>query len=199
MTPTADDLLDRLNRGDAAVVEELCAAYAPYLRAVARGHLSDRLRSKFDSADVVQSVWVQVIRKLRADGWRIETEAELRGLLATIARRRAISRARHHATALRHEDPAGPDRVTVLAAGGDRPSESAQADDLWQQMLRLCPPDYHDILRHRRDGLSAAEIADRTGLHEGSVRRILRRLARDLALAGHPLPQNAGCGTRDAE
>lgn len=95
--PDEDQLLERLSRGDVVAVEELFTTYAPYLRALVRGHLSDRLRAKYDSTDVVQSVWVQVVRRLREDGWRLSTEAELRALLVTIARRRAISRARHHA------------------------------------------------------------------------------------------------------
>jgi RNA polymerase sigma-70 factor (ECF subfamily) len=48
-------------------------------------------------------------------------------------------------------------------------------------MLALCPPEYHEILHLKRQGLLLDEIANRTGLHEGSVRRILRRLARQLA------------------
>jgi RNA polymerase sigma-70 factor (ECF subfamily) len=43
------------------------------------------------------------------------------------------------------------------------------------------------VLVLRREGLPLAEIAARTGLHEGSVRRILRRLARELALRAEPL------------
>ena len=47
-------------------------------------------------------------------------------------------------------------------------------------MLDLCPPEHHEVLVLRREGLPLVEIAARTGLHEGSVRRILRRLAREL-------------------
>lgn len=189
MTPFPDEdrLLEQLNRGEVAAAEELFAAYAPYLKAVVRGHLSDRLRAKFDSADVVQSVWVQVVRRLREDGWRLGTEAELRALLTTIARRRAISRIRQHAPAAGRERRLGDGAEPVPAADGPRPSEVAQADELWQRMLRLCPPGHHEVLRFRREGLSSDEIAARTGLHEGSVRRILRRLARDLALTERPL------------
>ena len=62
-------------------------------------------------------------------------------------------------------------------------TEAAQANDLWDRMLDLLPPEHHPILALRREGVPLAEIAARTGLHEGSVRRILgalwRRLARD--------------------
>lgn len=186
---TADTTDDRgggldLDLGDDAAVDAVVRAYTPYLRAVVRRLLSDRLRSKFDSADVVQSVWVQVVRRAGADGWKIESEAQLRGLLATIARRRLVTRARRHPAA---DGPPAPEPVDTLA----RPSEVAEAGDLWDRMLRLCPPEHHDILHLRRQGLRLQEIAGRTGLHEGSVRRILRRLSRDLALEGVDPPPDA--------
>jgi RNA polymerase sigma-70 factor (ECF subfamily) len=48
-------------------------------------------------------------------------------------------------------------------------------------MLDLCPPEHREVLRLKREGATSAEIAARTGLHEGSVRRILCTLARRLA------------------
>lgn len=176
-----DELLGRLTRGEVEAAEALFQAYTPYLRAIVRRHLSDRLRAKLDSADVVQSVWVQVVRRLRRDGWRVGDELQLRALLATIARRRLASRARHHA---HPPDAGGPPEALdfVPEAYHPRPSEAVQADELWARMLALCPPEHHAVLRLRRQGLTLVEVAARTGLHEGSVRRLLRRLFRDLAL-----------------
>lgn len=186
-TGPVDDLLARLDRGEVEAADELVRAYTPYLRAVVRRQLSDRLRAKFDSADVVQSVWVQVVRQLGRDGWRVGSEPELRGLLATIARRRLISRVRKHAG--KDADDVSPaDGHGVDAADTQaRPSEHAQAGDVWEALLRLCPPEHRPVLFLKREGLSSAEIAARTGLHEGSVRRILRQLARGLAVQQHPL------------
>jgi RNA polymerase sigma-70 factor (ECF subfamily) len=81
----------------------------------------------------------------------------------------------------------------LAASPEPRPSEVAQAGDLWEKMLALCPPEHHELLRLRRQGLLLTEIAARTGLHEGSVRRILRQLARQLALEQEPLalPESA--------
>jgi len=187
MTPgSADDLLEQLGRGEVEALGELFEAYAPYLRAVVRRQLSDRLRPKFDSVDVVQSVWVQLIRRLGRDGWRVNDEGHLRALLVTIARRRLITRARQCDRA--GDRPAEDDWTAVADARQASPSEAAQANDLWERMLGLLPPEHHPILALRREGVALAEIAARTGLHEGSVRRILRRLARELALRERPLP-----------
>jgi len=183
-----DDLLDQLARGDVEAAGALFAAYAPYLRALVRRQVSDQLRAKFDSADVVQSVWVQVVRQLGRDGWSIEDEARLRGLLATIARRRLLTRVRKHANDLAPDQPREAEVETVPEHRFPRPSEVAQADDMWERMLEICPREHHPVLILKREGLPLTEIASRTGLHEGSVRRILRRLARELALRQVPLP-----------
>jgi RNA polymerase sigma-70 factor (ECF subfamily) len=44
-------------------------------------------------------------------------------------------------------------------------------------MLAECRPAHRELLQLKREGLSVAEIASRTGLHEDSIRRILRDLA----------------------
>jgi RNA polymerase sigma factor (sigma-70 family) len=183
----ADALIDRLARGDMQAAGALFDAYAPYLRALVRRQLSDQLRAKFDSADVVQSVWVQVVRRLGRDGWSVDDEARLRALLATIARRRLLTRVRQLSAGVAAEK-AGPDAADAVPDDSrPRPSEVVQAAELWDTMLELCPPEHHPVLLLRREGLPLAEIAARTGLHEGSVRRILRRLARELALREEPL------------
>src|SRR5947209_1461271 len=62
--------------------------------------------------------------------------------------------------------------------------------DLLQRMLALCPPAHHELLQLKRRGLTLVEIAQRTGLHEGSVRRILRQLARQMAVKQEPLSES---------
>lgn len=186
MTPTSsvdDDLVGMVNRREAAAAEALFQAYTPYLRAIVRRNLSDRLRGQFDSSDVVQSVWVQVVKQLGRDGWRVPDEDRLRGLLATIARRRLISKVRRLGASADDARPDAEQWEAVQADNQPRPSEEAQATDLWGQMLEVCPPEHRPVLALRRQGLSSEEIAARTGLHEGSVRRILRQVARRLAMA----------------
>jgi RNA polymerase sigma-70 factor (ECF subfamily) len=184
VTPApADDLLARIGRGDADAADALFRAYTPYLRAIVRRQLADRLRGKLDSADVVQSVWVQVVRQLGRDGWAVANEDQLRGLLATIARRRLVTRVRQLTRGADREVPHDPDHPDPADPNVSRPSEEAQAADTWGRLLALCPPEHRPVLVLRRQGLSSDEIAARTGLHEGSVRRVLRQLARKLALA----------------
>jgi RNA polymerase sigma-70 factor (ECF subfamily) len=180
-TDALADLLDKLRGGDAAAVGEVFRAYEPHLRLVVRRHLPRRLRAKFDSVDVVQSVWADLLDGFRSAGCRFADADHLRAFLITLTRRRLCDRVRHFRTALEREQQfpeLSPDREVV--SGQDRPSQVAQANELWARMLALCPPAHQQVVRLRREGLRLEEIAARTGLHEGSVRRVLRKLARQV-------------------
>jgi RNA polymerase sigma factor (sigma-70 family) len=193
MTEPLDALLDKLTTGDAAAAEQVFRRYEPFLRMVVRRHLSPGLRAKFDSVDIVQSVWADLVRGFRQAGWRFASAVQLRAFLIRLTRDRFIDRFRQHRRAVECEEALT--NNDLLIASDPRPSDVLRAEELWQEMLDLCPPEHREVLRLKRDGLRSPEIAARTGLHEGSVRRILcdlgRRLARrrrDTGLAGKERP-----------
>jgi RNA polymerase sigma-70 factor (ECF subfamily) len=176
-----DDLLEKMAEGDSEAAGRVFADYEPYLRMVVRRHLSPGLRAKFDSLDIVQSVWADVLKGFREAGWRFVDAAHLRAFLVRLTQNRFIDRLRQHRKAVEHEHSlTGSGLEEVLRTREPRPSEVAQAGELWQELLDLCPPEHREILRLKREGALSPEIAARTGLHEGSVRRILCTLARRL-------------------
>jgi RNA polymerase sigma factor (sigma-70 family) len=177
-----EGLLEKLRQGDAAAATQLFLAYEPYLRLVVRRQISAALRAKFDSADVVQSVWASVLQGFRQGSWHFRDAEHLRAFLVKATRNRFLDRVRQHLRELEHEQ-----RLVDEDDGGlppsphPRPGEVAQAEELWQRLLGLCPAAHVEVLHLKRQGLPLAEIAARTGLHEGSVRRILYEVARRLA------------------
>ena len=183
-----DELIARLNEGHLDAAERVFLAYEPYLRMAVRRQLSGPLRAKLDSMDIVQSVWADVLSRFRESGWRFADRAHLGAFLKKLAYHRLIDRHRTHRRAIERERPLGEARIEDLPGTAQpRPSEVAQGRELWEQMLDRCPPAHRELLRLKRQGLPLAEIAARTGLHEGSVRRILYDLARRLAASqGRP-------------
>jgi RNA polymerase sigma-70 factor (ECF subfamily) len=175
-------LLERLNRGDVSAAEEVVVLYEPYLRLVVRRSLSRRLRAKFDSVDVVQSVWVHMLHGLQKASWQFDDKGQLLAFLVTITRRRLMSRARHFRLALEREVPAAGSLEELPIHREVLPGDQLQAEELWNRMLALTSPEHHELLRLRRQGLRLTEVGEQTGLHEGSVRRILRQLLRRLAM-----------------
>jgi len=102
-----------------------------------------------------------------------------RRFLAKVARYRLLNHL--HRQAVERERPLEPTAAEALPASQARPSAEARAAELWDHILACCPPAHRELVRLRRDGVPLAEIASWTGLHEGSVRRILYDLARAVA------------------
>lgn len=178
-----DSLLDKLCSGDPAAAESVFLAFEPYLRMVVRKRLPPRLRAKFDSMDVVQSVWADLLRGFREAGWRFSDEAHLRAFLVKLTRHRFIDRIRRHQTAVRKERPLGElVQADEPASPQPSPSELVQADELRDRMLALCSPSHREIVRLKMEGIPVSEIAVRLGMHVGSVHRVLHDLACRVAL-----------------
>jgi RNA polymerase sigma-70 factor (ECF subfamily) len=174
-----DLILEKFNLGDTTAAERVFRSFEPYLRVVVRRTLPAHLRVRFDSLDVVQSVWADLWQGLRAGQWHFTCTGQLKAFLIKATRNRLIDGVRKHGAEVQRQRPietAGGQR----SAGVARPEDVVEAEELWRRMLDLCPGQHHDLLRLRRQGHSFEEIARQTGLHESSVRRILYELARQL-------------------
>ena len=174
-------LLEKLSSGDPTAAEQAFLAYEPYLRMVVRRQLTPALRVRFDSLDIVQSIWADLLTGFQAGRWRFTSPAQLRAFLVKVTRNRLIDRARQEQTSLRLEQRVGGDLRELAPARPARAGEQLEADEVWQRLLALCPAQHRGLLELKRQGLPLAEIAARTGLHPGSVRRILYELAARLA------------------
>src|SRR5438128_11347974 len=96
-------LLEKLCSGDRSAAEQVFVAYEPYLRMVGRRMLPDKLRRKFDSVDVVHSVWADLLHGFREAGWRFTDANHLRLFLEKATRNRFIDGVRRNRFALEHE------------------------------------------------------------------------------------------------
>jgi RNA polymerase sigma-70 factor (ECF subfamily) len=171
-------LLDRLEQGDVTAIEEIFRAYEPLLRRRIRRRLTARLRSKIDSADIAQSVWCELLLGFRQRRWRFPTAAHLRAFLVQAAYRRLIDQSRRQQDALRHEQNLAPEDLDALPPRyQEGVGARIEAEELWRRLWQCCPPQHRQLLHLRREGSSLAEIAERSGLHPSSVRRIFYDLA----------------------
>jgi RNA polymerase sigma-70 factor (ECF subfamily) len=189
-----ESLLEKLSRGDAAAIEQTVHAHEGYLRLMVRRQLSRCFRARFDSIDIVHSVWVRLLPGFSAGRWHFKDARELRAFLVRATRNHLINRMQHAALerAWGYAQVQSPD--VARHHSEPSPDEDAAADDLWQRLVALCPPAHLELLRLKRDGVPLAQIAERTGLHPSSVRRILYDLMRRLnnkrgtdAVSVHPL------------
>lgn len=184
-----DHLLERLRAGDPTATEEIFRACEAYLRRVIRRQMVPAMRAKLDSVDVVQSVWVQVLREFQQASEHIRDGEHLLAYLTRAARNRLVDRIRQHRAALEVEVRLpGSDQACDPPATDPRPSQLAQAAETWYQIQTLCSPAHAAVVDLRRQGLTVDEIAVQTEMHPSSVRRILYDLARRLGVQRQQTP-----------
>jgi RNA polymerase sigma-70 factor (ECF subfamily) len=172
-------VVEKLARGDQAAAEKVFRTYEPFLRQVVRRQLDTNMRAKFDSVDIVQSVWSDLLQGFRESAWSFDDTERLKAFLVRATRHRFLDRARRYRTCMRKEVSASarPRLDEAFPSNQPRPSQVLQAEELWDRMLAECHPPHRELLLLKREGFTIAEIASRTGLHEDSIRRILRDLA----------------------
>ena len=178
------DLMARAGSGDPEAIRDFLERFEQEVRVMVRARLPRKLRPRFDSGDFVQEVWQAVFAGPRDRPRPLEFEnvAHLCGFLQGVVRnkvqeqhRRLTRTAKHN---LAHEEPlyiARGDREIPreVASPDPSPSENVQADDRLEQLMAGFGPREIEVLTLRRQGLTYAEVAERTGMHERSVRRII--------------------------
>jgi RNA polymerase sigma-70 factor, ECF subfamily len=154
---TDAELVRAAQRGDAASFEALYARYGRVVHGVLLGRLAAP-----DADDVMQEVFITAYRKLRD----LRDGAAFAGWITRIARNRAEDFRRGAAEFLEL------DRDHGTPASQDDAAEAAQA----LGAIRALPEAYRETLILRLvEGMSGAEIAERTGLTAASVRVNIHR------------------------
>ena len=132
--------------------------------------------------DFVQAVWQSFFTDLRGNSRQFENVQHLRGFLAGVARNkvyeehRRLTRTKKHA--LDREQSLyirrGSHEVALdLISPGPTPSQAVQASDRLAQLIAGCSSLDAQIITLRHQGMTLDEIAQRTGVSERSVRRII--------------------------
>lgn len=148
------ELVVAARRGDRAAFAAIYARFAGAVHAVALA----RVRYG-DCADVVQDVFLLAWERLPA----VRDPAAFPGWLMTIARNRAIDHVRRPRAVADAPD------VTI------DPVPAAETREVLEA-IRTLPEAYREVLLMRLvEGMSGPEIAERTGLTDGSVRVNLHR------------------------
>ena len=137
--------------------------YEPFVRKVLRNMMVD----EDQLGDLVQETWVRVLKRPPTE------RSGVRGWLATVARNlaRDQKRTRSHRRE-REEAAARPEALDAPSASHER-LEMHQT--LVQAVLKLREPYKTVVVMRYYDGLSNAEIADRVGRTEATVRSQIHR------------------------
>jgi RNA polymerase sigma-70 factor (ECF subfamily) len=165
--------------GSREAADRLCRDYQPAIRRVVRRRLPQRLRTRYDSLDFVNDVWLSFFANPPADA-RFEDPDELTHYLAKIARNKINEvrrRSRSPKEDLEREEPLDAARGGAeLPAAEPTPSQIVGAEDEFRNMCRDRPPVHQQILELLRQGRGYREIAEALNTHEKTIWRLVRRL-----------------------
>ena len=187
------ELLERAKQGDEVAAKTLLERFENDVRAVVRIKLPKTLRTRFDSMDFVQAVWQSFFSDLTHDSARFENSKHLRRFLAGVAKNKVVEEHRKQ-TMTRKYNLAREEGLYVrrgrgeeprdLPASDPSPSQNLQAEDCLKGIVSGVKPDEAEIVELRRDGFTFEQIADKIGMSESVVRRILDHLRKRWELRG---------------
>ena len=182
--------------GDESALQQLCGTYGERVLRIVRLRMGAELRSKLQSMDVVQDVFVSALRSL--EGFTYQTEGDFLRWLATITENRIrdnLEKFHAHKRNIRKEIPldipgqTGKDSWLSPVGPVDSTtpsiivSQREEFDRLEKTMEKL-PPEYKQvILLAKIEGLSGPELAQRLGKTPGAVRALLCRALATLSEA----------------
>lgn len=176
------ELTNRLKDGSDSAFEEILQRFGPYVMRSVRRNLDRRLRSRFDSQDFAQAVWMTV-HEHRDRLAECQSPDSLMALLVTIAQRKVRYEFRRHLQAEKqniNKERSMQNDSFVLPLpdhSAEHPSQVIIAKEQWDLMMTDEPAKYREIMELRCTGLTLDEIAEKVGVNERTVRRVIRKLA----------------------
>jgi RNA polymerase sigma factor (sigma-70 family) len=188
----ADDpfaaLIRRVRAGDAAAAAELVAQCEPEIRRAVRIRLTDPgLRRVLDSMDVCQSVLANFFVRAAGGQFELGRPEDLIRLLVTMARNKLRDHARRQHAERRDQrrtDPAGVERLAMVPAAGDTPSQIVAGRELLEAMRARLSEEERLLAHHRAQGRGWEYIATQVG---GSPEALRKKLARAIDRVAHEL------------
>jgi RNA polymerase sigma factor (sigma-70 family) len=188
-TQPNDDFWRRLGEADEEALAALLREYEPEIRRAASLRLGPLLRPHLDSLDLVQSVFITLLKGLRDDKFHVAGPHELVALSAEIIRRKVAQvwkrmkrRSELNANLTgTHEDD---EHIIVNRPDSPDPAVEVEVRDGIARMLNEVDEADRRLLELRLEGYSTAEAARELDADPDVLRVRLSRLRRKLTERG---------------
>ena len=177
-----DSLIRRYRDGDEGAARELFDRYVERLLALARRRISQRLASRVDPEDVVQSVFRTFFDRAKAGQFQLDDPDDVCKLLARITVHKTLRQIAYHKAAKR--DPSleaaqsteGQDRLMELLDREPTPDDANAFMDQLEHFLGALRPQDRQILELRMQGYNNLEIAEKLEVSDRKIRRLMERV-----------------------
>lgn len=176
-------LLRRFKSGEKDAATAIYVRYAKRLNALASKQTGTDLTSRFDSEDIVQSVFRTFFRRVEAGCYEVPPGEELWRLLLVISLHKVRDQAVYHRAQKRDVSK------TLSIEDNDNPrSDLSPEDRIAYESLRLVvdelihdlPESNRGIIELRIEGYDIGEIAEKTNRSKRTVERTLQQFRKRL-------------------
>src|SRR4051812_12530761 len=181
-SPEEQALVDLWRQGDQEAARAIVDRYLARLLQLARRHISQRLAGRVDPEDIVQSVFRTFFCRLKEGQFVFADQDDLCKLLVRITLHKTLRQVAFHKAAKRdpsQETPQGEGHRERLLAALDRdptPEASLAFLDQLEHLLGRLGPQERQILELRLQGHSNEEIAQKLGIYDRKIRRVIKQV-----------------------
>jgi len=182
--PRSEDLelLAAFKGGSESAARELFDKYCERLMKLARRRIGQRMTSRIDPEDVLQSAFRSFFGRVKNDEFSFHGEDDLFKLLVRITVHKTLRQIAFHRAAKRNPELEavnavdGDDLLALVAAPEPPPEVEIALLDEFENFMGQLPAFEREVLDLKLRGLSTVEIADQLGSYDRKVRRILERI-----------------------
>ena len=180
-----DDLVVGLRTGDPLVLARFFEHYGPALERLAARRIDPGFRRRVGPESIAQSVCRTFLRRAQGGEFEIADQDSLWGLLCAIALTKVREKVRFHRRQKRALDREVPLESGLRAPVRDGPSaeEEVLFTDAFDHVIGSLSEDERSIVDLRLQGETQVAIAERLGMSERTVRRIMAQLEQRLLAA----------------
>ena len=163
-------------------MREFCEHYGAALERVANRNLQTRLRRRFDAQDVVQSAFRTFLRRASGGQFQLSDSESLWRLLCAITltkvREQARLQLRQKRTPAREVRLKAESESVGVAphAPGPTPAELVEFREQFEHIIASLDEDERRVVELKLEDCTQAEVAERLGTSERTVRRVLKRI-----------------------
>ncbi len=166
-------------QGDEAAAQKLFDRYVSKVVQLARRHLSRPMARRVDAEDIAQSVFRTFFQRARKGQFHVEEPEDLCKLLARITVRKTFRQVAFHKRAKRDAGVEAGDNQELLMnrlASGPTPEEAVTFVEHLENFLGKLRPGDRQILELRMEGHNNLEIAEKLGISDRKIRRLMERV-----------------------
>lgn len=182
--PMADDLdlIADYKAGRQSAATELFDKYCERLLKLAKRRIGQRMTSRVDPEDPVQSAFRTFFTRVKKDEFAFAEESDLFKLLVRLVIHKTLRQIAFHRAAKRNPElEAGQasdaqEIMQQIAAATPPPEVEVALLDEFERFMRQLPPLDRQVLELKLQGYTTTEIAEKVGSYDRKIRRVLERI-----------------------